>query len=272
MLHDDFGDRMKAYEGAEANRRLDPTLPMVARLDGRVFSKFTRGFVKPFDDTLTRAMDQATKALVDETHANIGYTQSDEITLIWDAVEETGQRFFDDRIQKLCSVLASKCTIEFAFAMMEQLNARGDYRVQVRKPHFDCRIWNVPTQGEAVNTLCGAHKMHAATVSVYFVNNMFRTRLCKVPTKPRCLNWHMQTAHLTSTKHAHQENCLDVTSNVSRVSVNWPHRCWHASPMTNNLSPDKRSLGQPWNRSTSTISDTSATKKSGKRWCSNEYR
>lgn len=153
MRHDDFGDRMKAYEGAEAKRRLDPALPMVARLDGRGFSKFTRGFVKPFDDTLTRAMDQATKALVDETHANIGYTQSDEITLIWDAVEETGQRFFDDRIQKLCSVLASKCTIEFAFAMMEQLNARGDYRVQVRKPHFDCRIWNVPTQGEAVNTL-----------------------------------------------------------------------------------------------------------------------
>lgn len=152
-MKDELGDRMKSYEGAQAKLRLDPALPMVARLDGRGFSKFTRGFVKPFDDTLTRAMDQATKALVDETYANIGYTQSDEITLIWDTPEENGQRFFDDRIQKLCSVLASKCTIEFAFAMMEQLQARNDFRVQVRKPHFDCRIWNVPDHSEAANTL-----------------------------------------------------------------------------------------------------------------------
>lgn len=153
MQHDEFGDRMKLYEGIEAKKRFNPDLPLVARLDGRTFSKFTRGFKKPFDDTLTRAMDQTTKALVEETKAAIGYTQSDEITLVWDAVEGNSQRFFGDRIQKLCSVLASKCTIEFAFAMMEQLNARGDYRVQTRKPHFDCRVWNVPDQGEAANTL-----------------------------------------------------------------------------------------------------------------------
>lgn len=171
-MKDDLGDRMKMYEGAEAQRRLDSSLPLVARLDGRSFSKFSKGFTKPFDHRLTAAMDNVTKALVDETHADIGYTQSDEITLIWDTPNEGGQRFFDDRIQKLCSVLASKATAEFHWAIMEQTVLSHDpfarNRIQVMRPHFDCRIWNVPDRGEAANALlwrCQDAKKNA--VSIY---------------------------------------------------------------------------------------------------------
>ena len=42
-MTDDLGDRMKAYEAVEAQRRLDPTLPMLARLDGRSFSSLAIG-------------------------------------------------------------------------------------------------------------------------------------------------------------------------------------------------------------------------------------
>lgn len=156
-MKDDLGDRMKAYEGAEAQRRLPKAQPVVARLDGRTFSKFTRGFQKPFDHRLTVAMDRATMALVEETKAAIGYTQSDEITLIWDAVEGNSERFFGDRVQKLCSVLASYCTAEFHWAMREAFMLRPEYnlesRLQIMKPHFDCRVFSVPDRGEAANAL-----------------------------------------------------------------------------------------------------------------------
>lgn len=156
-MKDDLGDRMKAYEGVEAKRRLPKDQPVVARLDGRTFSKFTRGFKKPFDSRLTMAMDRATMALVEETKAAIGYTQSDEITLIWDAAEGNSERFFGDRTQKLCSILASYCAVEFHWAMMEIISLSKEpfarARMQVMKPHFDCRVFSVPDRGEAANAL-----------------------------------------------------------------------------------------------------------------------
>lgn len=171
-MKDELGDRMKAYEGAEAQRRLPHDQPMIARIDGRGFSKFTRGFEKPFDATLTFAMDRTTMALVEETHASIGYTQSDEITLIWDVPNENGQRFFDDRVQKLCSVLSGHATSEFTFALLEAAQMKGDLdlkaKVQSRKPHFDCRLWTVPDQGEAANTLLWrAQDAKKNAVSIY---------------------------------------------------------------------------------------------------------
>ncbi len=52
---DSFGDRMKMYEGAEAQRKFLPGLPIVARLDGRGFSRFTKGLERPYDQ---RMIDQ----------------------------------------------------------------------------------------------------------------------------------------------------------------------------------------------------------------------
>lgn len=155
-MKDDLGDRMKGYEKA-AETRIPNHLPMIARIDGRGFSKFTKGFDKPFDKVLSFAMDRATMSLVERTHADIGYTQSDEITLIWGPADEGGQRFFDGRIQKLSSVLAGITTSEFTFALIEaaqlQNNVELRSKVQVRKPHFDCRVWPVPSAEEAANTL-----------------------------------------------------------------------------------------------------------------------
>ena len=83
LTKDDLGDRMKAYEAVETDRAFDPALPLVVRLDGRAFSTFTRGMEKPFDHTLSRIMREVTAHLVEKNHARIGYTQSDEITLLF---------------------------------------------------------------------------------------------------------------------------------------------------------------------------------------------
>lgn len=155
-MTDDLGDRMKAYEAVEGKRLLDTDVPIVARIDGRSFSKFTRGFDKPFDTRLTAAMDKTTSRLVDQSHATIGYTQSDEITLVWvvDKSENPeAQMFFNGRVQKLCSVLAGMATVYFYQAITDEVGIVHLDRVIDRAPHFDCRVWNVPNVSEARNTL-----------------------------------------------------------------------------------------------------------------------
>lgn len=144
IMKDSFGDRMKSYESVEAKRRLRLDVPVVARIDGRSFSKFTRVFERPYDHTLHSAMVAATSALVDGTHADIGFTQSDEITLVWQKCN-----IFDARVAKLTSVLASMATIHFA------LNLYGFRSSEVIRgmPHFDCRVWNVPSETEATNAV-----------------------------------------------------------------------------------------------------------------------
>lgn len=156
---DDFGDRMKDFESREAKRTFLPMLPIVARIDGRSFSKFTRPFQKPFDDRLSNAMQETTKALVDHTHARIGYTQSDEITLIFLAETYDSQVFFGGRIQKLASVLASMTTAHFIRSLDIELDDETDQSGAIAAelgsctPHFDCRVWQVPNKMEAANTL-----------------------------------------------------------------------------------------------------------------------
>ncbi|KKL92895.1 hypothetical protein LCGC14_1880070, partial [marine sediment metagenome] len=106
-MSDNFGDRMKMYEKAESGRRFMPLLPVYARLDGRSFSRFTKGFNRPYDKRMSEAMIDTTKYLVEETNALIGYSQSDEISLVWYSDSIDSQIFFDGKIQKMVSVLAA---------------------------------------------------------------------------------------------------------------------------------------------------------------------
>ncbi len=145
---DDLGDRMKIYEAVETHRRFDPMLPVYARIDGRSFSKFTRKMERPFDIRMTTAMIETTKYLVDKTHASIGYIQSDEISLVWDGSPVGTKLFFDGKIQKCCSVLASMAAARFAVAYAEQFGG-----LSKEFPHFDCRIIQMPNRTEAANMM-----------------------------------------------------------------------------------------------------------------------
>lgn len=140
---DDFGNRMKAYEAVETDRKLDPLLPIYARIDGRAFSTFTRGMDRPFDARMTAAMVETTKHLVHATHARMGYTQSDEISLVWLADEPGSDVFFSGKVQKMASVLASMAAAKFCMAIPSQ------YRE--RLPHFDARVFQLPSKIEAAN-------------------------------------------------------------------------------------------------------------------------
>src|SRR5947199_10073326 len=112
-MRDDFGDRMKRYEAAETARCFMPLLPIYARIDGRCFSSFTQSMKRPYDERITRAMVETTNYLVEATHARIGYTQSDELSLVWQQDRYDAEVFFNGKIHKLASVLASLVSVKF---------------------------------------------------------------------------------------------------------------------------------------------------------------
>ena len=148
MSKDDLGDRMKGYESVLAGQRLMPLLPVCVRVDGKGFSKFTKGLNRPYDERLSEIMLQVTIALVKETNALIGYTQSDEISLILYSDSRKSQIYHDGRIQKMVGDIAVCASLTFNDLIKEGLPEKAHLR-----PRFDCRVWNVPNKMEAANTI-----------------------------------------------------------------------------------------------------------------------
>ncbi len=147
MANDGLGDRCKQFEQAEAGRRAMRGLPLLARLDGRAFHTFTRDLPRPYDPAMSRCMIETTRYLVHEASARIGYTQSDEITLAWyEPSSSTTEYSFDGRFQKLASVLAGMASARFTQLVARELPAKAD-----AVPHFDCRVWQVPTLQDAAD-------------------------------------------------------------------------------------------------------------------------
>jgi len=145
----DLADRMKLYETIGAGQRLIPNLPVCIRLDGKGFHSWTHGLRRPYDERLHTLFDETTKFLLEASDAVIGYSQSDEITLIlYNGGQPDSQVFFDGRVSKLTSVLASMATAKFNALVPSILPEK-----QGRLACFDCRVWNVPTEQEAVNCL-----------------------------------------------------------------------------------------------------------------------
>ena len=151
---------MKEYEARETQRTLLPMLPVAVRIDGRAFHTFTRGFKKPFDQSLSEMFRAATKELVKESGAVIGYTQSDEISLILHQDDPKSELFFDGKIYKLTSVLASIATAAFNKMWLTYLvDHQSDIDDKVWKlATFDCRVWQLPNKWEAVNMLLWREK------------------------------------------------------------------------------------------------------------------
>ena len=144
---DELGNRMKLYESQTTSLKLMPLLPVIARIDGRSFSSFTRGLKRPYDERLSRLMIETSKFLVKETNANISYTQSDEITLLWYNEDFNSQMIFNGKLFKVISTLSALATGFFNKNLAKYLPEKSE-----EIPTFDCRVYNVPSLDEAVNS------------------------------------------------------------------------------------------------------------------------
>lgn len=152
-MSDDLGNRMKDYESQTSSLKLINRLPVVARLDGRSFSKFTKGLKRPYDKRMSDLMIKTSEFLVSETNANCAYTQSDEISLIWYSDGYDSQMIFNGKIMKVVSTLSALATAFFNRNLNDYIPEKSD-----SIPTFDCRVFNLPSLEEAVNCILWREK------------------------------------------------------------------------------------------------------------------
>lgn len=164
METSDLAKRMKRYE-AVSKTTLVTRMPVILRIDGKAFHTLTRGFQKPFDRVLNLSMMETMRFLCKNIQGCVlGYTQSDEITLVLvDYKKLTSNPWFDYEVQKMCSVGASMATVGFnnAFARrVEEFSIHGggsplyDRYLNALEDGamFDCRAFNVPRE-EVTNNI-----------------------------------------------------------------------------------------------------------------------
>lgn len=157
MVRDDLGNRMKEYESR--NRYyLQRRTPVICRLDMRAGHSFTKGFKRPFDEVFIKSMQETAKYLCENVQGcKMSYQQSDEITLLlvdYDKLDT--DCFFNYRVDKLCSILASMATMVFnkcfekkfyetIWSNEDELNSRYMDAI-IKGAMFDCRCFNIPKE------------------------------------------------------------------------------------------------------------------------------
>ena len=192
MRNDNLGDRMKTYENV-TRTYLTRRTPVIIRIDGKAFHSFTRGFEKPFDSVLVEAMQQTMKYLCENIEGCVlGYTQSDEITLVLcDYKKLTSQAWFDNNIQKICSVSASMATMAFNLA----------FRQNVKE-------WNVDCYADMVATCLSRSKVQYDKYVSKFDKAIFDSRVFNIPKEEvnNCLLWRQQDATRNSIQSVAQAN------------------------------------------------------------------
>jgi len=150
MNSDSLGNRMKQYESL-SDISLMRRVPVVVRLDGKNFSNLTKRLKleKPFDMRFLGAMsDTMLHVASDVEGCVIGYTQSDEITLILVNNQSLdSQPYFGNRVQKISSITASMATARFNKKITELVGC------QDVEACFDSRVFSVPYPVEAMNAL-----------------------------------------------------------------------------------------------------------------------
>lgn len=156
-MKDSLGDRIKGYESVTKYKLMRRTYTVI-RLDGCSFSNYTKGLNRPFDKGLVDDMIETTKYLCKNIQGcKLGYTQSDEITLVLTDFEQyKTQAWFDGELQKMCSISASMATAKFnqlrLYRAMNNPLKPVDYE-NFKLAHFDSRVFQVPTLNEVNNTL-----------------------------------------------------------------------------------------------------------------------
>lgn len=108
-------NRMKKFYEEIPKNRLMRRCPVIIRLDGKSFHTLIKGLKKPFDDIFRNAMNDTMLYLCKNIQGcELGYTQSDEITLLLiDYKTLNSDAWFDYEVEKICSVSASMATLSF---------------------------------------------------------------------------------------------------------------------------------------------------------------
>lgn len=132
MIFDVLDKKMRVFETA-ADQCVLPEIYLVARLDGRGFTKLTKetcAFEAPFDERFRDLMIATTEHLMScGFNVIYGYTQSDEISLLM----AFSERAFARKLRKYNSILAAEASAAFTLKLG-------------RIATMDCRISQLPNR------------------------------------------------------------------------------------------------------------------------------
>lgn len=145
---DSFGDRLKAVEAVYAKAVIDPEKPFCVRLDGKAFHTYTKGLKRPYDKRLSDAMVQTMNYLMEKTEARLGYTQSDEISLVFYKLNPSQQQYLGGRVQKMTSIFAAMATAKFNQLVSLTIPEKVDTLAL-----FDARVWSVDSLNDAAEVI-----------------------------------------------------------------------------------------------------------------------
>lgn len=131
MIFEELDKKMRIYEES-LDQYILPELYLVARLDGRSFSRLTKevcDFEAPFDVRFRDMMVNTVKSLMDCGFRVVyGFTESDEISLLFHPEEQT----FSRKVRKFNSILAGQASAAFSLQLGQAIA-------------MDCRIVPLPT-------------------------------------------------------------------------------------------------------------------------------
>lgn len=245
---DSLGDRMKGYESV-SKTNLVKRMPVAIRIDGRAFHTFTRGFNKPYDAVLSNSMRRTMQYLCENVQGCVfGYTQSDEITLILiDYQTINTNPFFDNEVQKICSITASMATSAFSKFFVEEAQrfmyctniARGlvlhgeklagktDYTLDKFKDEYGLDVaW--------VSDIKNVEKLFEAYTNGFERMIMFDSRCFNIPKEEvaNLILWRQQDAtrnsiemlgrYYFSHNQLHKKNCSQIQDMLmEQYKVNW---------------------------------------------------
>ena len=138
MKFDDFDKKMRVYEQS-LDQYILPDMYIVARLDGRSFTRLTKEICKfeaPFDIRFRDLMVDTVKTLMEDSGFNIvyGYTESDEISLLFHKDDNT----FGRKVRKINTTLAGEASAAFSLALGQ-------------KATFDCRVIPLPNNDRVMD-------------------------------------------------------------------------------------------------------------------------
>ncbi len=137
MKFDDLDGKMRVYETTH-DYCVVPEVYMVARIDGRNFTRLTKEihqFESPYDIRFRDYMVETTEHLMNCGFRVIyGYTQSDEISLLFHIDEGA----FGRKVRKFNSILAGEASAKFS-VLLEDVAC------------FDCRISEIPNSKSVID-------------------------------------------------------------------------------------------------------------------------
>lgn len=149
-------DRMLYYRGL-TDYKVMPNCYTLVMLDGRSFSKLIKKKYKlPFDGRFITMMNETAKYLCQNVQgALFAYVQSDEISIL---LSNECDIFFEGRLNKMLSIIASMASSKFNQIMMcqdiydicaDSLQISQDKVFETlnkrKLVEFDCKVWNVPS-------------------------------------------------------------------------------------------------------------------------------